>query len=88
MVKPIPRDHKGLCLSDPFTHGRQTNISEEDAHNEVGGGTSSKPRAKCFTGEYKPDIKTNLMSGKIEGGKKKNERSRKNGSKSKIAENE
>ena len=52
MVKKIPRDHKGLYLSVPFTHGRQSDISEE----------------------YKPDIKVNLMSGKIEGEERKKER--------------
>ena len=34
MVKKIPRDHKGLYLSVPFTHGKQTKIS----------GVSSKER--------------------------------------------
>jgi hypothetical protein len=75
VVKKIPRDHKGLYLSVPFTHGKQSNISDlENTHIEVGRDTPLKPRAKCFTTrkeEYNPDIKTNLMSGKIEGGKDK-----------------
>ena len=46
MVIKIPRDHKGLYLSVPFTHGRQSNISGENTHNGVGEDTTLKPRAK------------------------------------------
>jgi hypothetical protein len=47
MVRKIPRDHKGLYLSDPFTHGRQSKISGEDAHKKVGWDTTPKPCVKC-----------------------------------------
>ena len=49
MIKKIPRDHRGLYACPPFCGGIQTNINEEDTHNEVGGDTTLKPRAKCFT---------------------------------------
>ena len=29
MVRKIPKDHQGLYLSDPFSHGKQSHISEE-----------------------------------------------------------
>jgi hypothetical protein len=69
VVKKIPRDHMGLYACEPLNHGIQQGI--RDTHNEVGRDTPLKPRAKCFmtqtAEEYNPDIKTNLMSGKIEG---------------------
>ena len=46
VVKKIPRDNMGLYACEPFNHGVETKISEEDTHKEVGGDTPSKPRVK------------------------------------------
>ena len=49
VVKKIPRDHLGLYACPPFSGGIQTNIAGEDTHKGVGGDTTLKSRAKCFT---------------------------------------
>jgi NADPH-dependent ferric siderophore reductase len=49
MVKPIKKDHRGLCLSDPFLHGEQSQITEVE-------NTGVKKTMKKLPGEEKREI--------------------------------
>jgi hypothetical protein len=33
-IRKIPKDHKGLYLSDPFTHGKQSQLSKEEENEQ------------------------------------------------------
>lgn len=46
MVRKIPKDHKGLYACEPYNHGVQSNVSEEEGCNTLKGAAvreSEKP---------------------------------------------
>ena len=34
MIRKIPKDHKGLYLSVPFLHGKQSHFTEEEEEDK------------------------------------------------------
>ena len=55
MVRKIPKDRRGLYLSDPFLHGKQSHINQEEGTASIG---AKKTMKKLPREERRPVMRT------------------------------